>query len=290
MLSISPYDRPIGWRLDGISEPNNHPNANFINFVNYLLTLAKIPNDTKQQMLLEDKLLFWKNVFTAPSYNSEQNYEFYELIGDSVLNCCTIMFLCRKFPQFCTPVGIRILARLKIEYVSKQKFSAWAQKLGFDAYILCDPSEKCNGKVKRSILEDCFEAFAGALMVIMETHSAAYEYCYNFLESILEQENILLNPEKLFDAKSRLKECFDLLKNYELKYRHSIIKDSNSAKNGQFLTEIIIREPDGNYFIAGFGEEWTKKTSSQIAAKNAIYELKRRGLYTEKPDYYGLKN
>ncbi len=256
-----------------------HAHVGFKNFIINLLHISKVPQQLIDQLTNNKSMIFWTNAFTAPSY-SANNYEFYELLGDSTLNCCIVFYLKTLFPQLCNALGVKYLSRLKIDYVSKSKFSSYASKLNFDQFIRCGLEDRSNGKVKRSLAEDCLESFAGCLMTLCDQieHHSGYKYCYNFIENILNREKISLNQEDLFDPKSRLKELFDVLKNHELIYKHNVSKCAVKRQT-TFTTQIWVKSPDGSEFLSAQGVEFTKKTSEQIAAKCAIEDLKKRKIF-----------
>jgi len=106
-----------------------------------------------------DKNLF-SQIFTHPSI-SEENYEYYEFLGDLVVNKSIGQYLTRRFPQLRCPQGVRVLTRLKINLVSKKVLAEFAESLGFWDYI--SATQEYRMTKKKPMLEDCFEAFMGAL-------------------------------------------------------------------------------------------------------------------------------
>lgn len=258
---------------------NKHPHPDFLPFIVSILKSAHLQTHQIEYLTSQNNLHFWVTAFTSPTYH-EDNYEFFELLGDSVLNHCVVMILKNRFPDLCNPKGVKYLARLKIEHVSKQKFSLYAKKLGFEKFVLCDETEHMDGKVKRSVLEDCFEAFAGCLATLCDEMEACsgYKYCYNLIESILSKERITLDYEVLFDAKSRLKEYIDQLRNHELTYDTVVIRDPVKDEVW-YETRVVIKYPNGDLHKLSSAKERTKKSSSQLAAKQAIEELKRENKY-----------
>ena len=44
-----------------------------------------------------------------------ENYEPIEILGDSIVNCCIVWYLSRRFPQLNCQDGVKIIARLKID-------------------------------------------------------------------------------------------------------------------------------------------------------------------------------
>ena len=106
--------------------------------------------------------------------------------------------------------GVKVVARLKINYSSKKCFSKIANDLGFWKLILASDDDKFHQR--DDLLEDSFEAFVGAIEMIadrefgMGTSSAV---AYNFVKNIFDKMDISLQYEDLFDSKTRLKEIVD---------------------------------------------------------------------------------
>ena len=67
-----------------------------------------------------DKELF-SNVFTHKSIDEENNYEYYEFIGDLTINKIIGIYLTRRFPQLRCTAGVRVLTRLKINLVRSEE-------------------------------------------------------------------------------------------------------------------------------------------------------------------------
>mgnify|MGYP001212717438 CR=1 FL=1 len=162
--------------------------------------------------LLDNKNIYdlYCNVFTHKSVNSKDNYEFFEMIGDVTCNKIIVWYLKDKFPFLCNCDGVKVLARLRINLVSKTTFSRWASSLHFDKYISWDMETKL--KQEASVLEDVFEAFVGCTEMIVDTYIRGYAgtyCCSKFMKILLDKEKIELSYKKLYDPITRLKETFD---------------------------------------------------------------------------------
>lgn len=262
--------------------PRIHEHPGFKFFIQNLLRISMCNQETIDILTNQDNLKIFTKAFTSSSV-SKENYEFYELLGDAHLNCAIVSYLKQRFPDLCNPDGVKYLARLKIDYVSRQKFSKYAQDLNFDQFIRCSDEERLNGRVKKAIAEDVFEAFAGCIVAICDTFDpfSSQKYCFFLVKHAMDQEKISLDYEDLFDAKSRLKEIFDLLKNYSMKYEYEYFSDP-VKREFKHTTRILVRTPQGVQFVAGLGVERTKKCSSQIASQAAIDLLKKRGIVSSK--------
>jgi dsRNA-specific ribonuclease len=166
--------------------------------------------DQKGKDLLLRNISIYEQAFTSPSIDKTNNYEVLEQQGDAVFSLFLVTYFYKRFPQLNCPDGVKIVARLKINYASKQTFSEIAEKLGFWPHIHATQQEKDTGK--KSLLEDVLEAFIGATVTILDNSTnigIGYAVAYRILESLFDELHISLAYEDLFDPKSRLKEYFD---------------------------------------------------------------------------------
>lgn len=165
--------------------------------------------------VLLSRIDMYEIAFTTPSFDSRYNYEMYEKLGDTAANKFLVWYFYRRFPQFHCPNGVKIISRLQINYASGRSFAVIADKLGFWPYIRI-PVDKIgfvNPKLKRKYLEDIFEAFIGVTELILDEHymiGVGFNVIYSIMESIFDKMDIGLEDVDLFDAKSRLKELFDI--------------------------------------------------------------------------------
>jgi len=250
----------------------------FYSFIQQILLRAGKFNSVilNKFFTLEHKKLFEK-AFTSKEFDSENNYEIYEFIGDSVLGNFFSSYFLKRFPILENSDGVKIIARLKIKYGSKTELSKIASSLQFWDYISCTDEER--NKKKIHLLEDVFEAFVGVVYKITENIVGKYQgqqVIFLILEKIFDQINISLNREDLFDFKTILKEYFDKNKNLgELKYQE-LPKNENLI----IITKVYAIQGN-NAVLMGIGSGTTKKASEQEAAKKAIAYLKKNKLVPE---------
>ena len=92
----------------------------------------------------------------------------------------------RRFPRLDCPEGVKVIARLKINLVSKKSFAEFGNVLGFWKFISADQETREN-KMKPT-LEDVFEAFVGAMSEDLgKDHCDGYRICYGFIVKIFER-------------------------------------------------------------------------------------------------------
>lgn len=185
----------------------------FKKFISDLLQLSHLKKKYIEILINDENLETYKKVFTHISIDPENNYEFFEILGDVTLNKSIVWYLKDRFPNLQNASGVKIIARLRINLVSKKNFSTIAEKLGFGKFIRAD-QEFIDNKMP-SLLEDVFEAFFGATEFLIDSivcHGAGYGICFKLIKAILDQEPISLKYEDLYDPITRLKETFDHFK------------------------------------------------------------------------------
>lgn len=224
--------------------------------------------------VLLDNIALYQQAFTSASYNENENYEMYEQLGDATANKFLVWYFYRRFPQLANPKGIKIVARLKTNYSSKNAFAKIAESLGFWPHIRASVQQKETDK--KSLLEDVFEAFVGVTETILDNYfqtGVGYAIVQRILTNIFDKIDISLRYEDLYDAKSRLKELFDINKQlgvlvYEYKPKEST----------------VYRQKDRNKIFMATGIGNLKSDAQQAAAQKALDLLAKQG-YVRVVDY-----
>ena len=129
----------------------------------------------------------------------------------------------------------------------------------------------CNGRKNARILEDCFEAFIGALMMDFGFEQDGYKLCSQFIINIIEKSvditELIIHDDNFKDQ---------LMRFYQKKYNGKFPKyeqktiivsmNENGIANKKF--HMFVRDNDNN--IIGEGIARSKKEAEQKAAKNAL--------------------
>lgn len=244
----------------------------FKNLLTTILKRGKVNDSIIEKILDEEGIKLCEIAFTHPSVDNDVNYEYLEFLGDGVINTAIVWYISKRFPQLKGSKGVKILARLKINLISKKSFSKCAQNLNLWDYISC--SETIRNTCKKKVMEDVFEALFGAITYLMDSkifQSSGYAVVYAIVSNLFDEMNISLKYEDLFDARTRIKELFDFYKDIgELKYE--TVKD-----NAVFYTEAFLIKPDGTKVFLGNGNANTKGDSIHNASHYAINTLKTMG-------------
>jgi len=180
----------------------------------------------------EENFRLYEQVFTHKTADPVFNYECMEFLGDVTLNKSIAWYLARRFPQLTCASGVKILTRLKINLVSKKSFAIFAKTLKFWNFVSAD-METRTLKMDKT-LEDVFEAFFGATEMLLDNNvqiHCGYNTCYRIVEKLLNDTNISLKYDHLFDAKTRLKELFDQYKDTLGAVKYTSVRDKDDGKH-----------------------------------------------------------
>lgn len=190
-----------------------------------------------EKLLTEEVIEQFKKAFTTPDANPNNNYEFYELLGDSTANNCIVWYFQRRFfkdvETITTSKGtmspVAIMGRLKQEGASVRQFSKFSNELGFLPYITMTNIEL---EKPTKILEDVFESFIGCLVYHMDKifglHTG-FTVAYPFIEKLFDKENISITKEKLYDAKSILNEDKTKFKNFGINIDYNTTENTDKS-------------------------------------------------------------
>lgn len=230
--------------------------------------------------ILTDGLDQYQIAFTSPSHNPTTNYEMFEMLGDSTANDAIGWYFFELFPQLHCPQGVKIMARLKINNSNTESFSNFSKRLGFLPYVKATPEELQDETLRLKILEDVFEAFIGVTKYILVQKfgymGVGNQIVYNIIKTLMDEREIILDPNELYDTKTRLKELFD---RKEFQNRYGKLK--YIYKENPKMVEIYFIQ-QGNYILISRGEGNTKSAQEKDAAGKALEYLKSQGVDTDK--------
>lgn len=196
------------------SAPSTHENSKFREFIQSVLERAHLGPKYIEAFTDEASMIEFTKAFTHKSVDPVDNYEFYEILGDSTTNKVVVWYFIRRFPEvFNDAKGkggnmgpVAIMARLKQNGVSKTTYAQFSETLGFWDYIRRTDEENKN---RKKLMEDVFEAFCGCLELLVDTkvtdHSG-YGIVYKIMKTLMDPIKVSLERDELYDAKSRLNE------------------------------------------------------------------------------------
>lgn len=290
--------------------------ADFKNLITGLLNRGRLKPKYIDKLTDQNAMKSYSKAFTASSADANNNYEQFEQLGDVTANKFIVWYAYRRFPQLDCPEGVKVVARLRINYGAKESFAPLAEKLGFWEYISAQEEGvergiKYRNRHKKDLLEDTFEAFIGCTEYLLDNAyrpGVGYGIVYDILSDIFNELPMSLRFEDLFDAKTRLKETFDAYPQLgEWVYIDSreimgdegyTIANSTVYQVPTGVNKRPIRKmtglgkrdfeeyPQNGWIKIGTGTSTKKGEAQQKAAMQGIQTLKERGFFREPPSDY----
>lgn len=251
-------------------------------FRTMMLRFLKSVNQTDIML----KILSAENLkeFIYPAFSSkdaapDKCYEWLEIVGDGMMHWFMSMYFARdRFPFLCNAEGVKILARLKINYGSKTTLAFFARKAGFSQYISASIEDR--EQKMESLEEDVFEAVLGAISIICdETYGigTGANVCYSILKQLYDEFPIELG--NLIDNKTKVKEPFDRLEVNSV-YGRPEWKSSLDKDSGIWTCNIILQN---KIFATATAD--AKDKSEQAASAVALPKMKALGIHPKVSEY-----
>lgn len=202
-----------------------------------------------------EKLL--EDAFTHSSYANEhpgrKDYEKLEFLGDAVLELAVSDYLYRHFPR----LNEGELTRMRSNIVRTEGFSEFAIECGFPEEInLGKGEEKAGARKRKTLLEDVFEAFNGALFLDQGMPAVQHFLHLTVYPLIAEGD---FNAAR--DYKTELQERLQV--NGPVKIEYQVISEDESKPS--FKVQLLV---NGEKVSEGQGRN--KKAAEQQAAQAAL--------------------
>ena len=104
-----------------------------------------------------------------------------EFLGDSIIGAVVAHYLYERYPE----QDEGFMTRLKIKLVNGETLAFFSKLIHLDEYILLSRhvEDRCNGRNSTNILEDCFEAFIGAIYLDFSNHYT-FDWIINYVEAL----------------------------------------------------------------------------------------------------------
>lgn len=261
-------------------------------FIRQFLQRSQLKKKYLDELTNDESMKLYSDAFTHISIDADRNYEYLEILGDVTCNKSIVWYIKDRFPQLQNPEGVKVIARLRINLVSKKNFAMIAERLGFMDFISCDKEIK--EQKGKSLLEDVFEAFFGATEILLDKMlglGSGYGICFRILKSILDESMISLRYEDLYDSITRLKETFDF-------YRQQIPGRQCSLIWGNMVFENVKNENGQLVYLYQYDKSTNRKKmlisaeaplldeAKQLAASRFLKVLEENGFKRPIPEYY----
>ncbi len=192
----------------------------------------------------------------------EMSYQRLEFLGDRVVNLIIAFYLFERYPQ----QNEGFLTKIYSKIVDSKGLARLARKVNFGQYILFSRhlDEKNNARTKDKYLEDCFEAFIGALFYdfASKLNSTGYvtvadfiigpgfQICQKFIVNLIEDEETGIDFAELIGKDRNYKQKMNTyFQTYGLKGKYIIDKNENIyvLDEGEIVFGSDSDEPPNNY-------------------------------------------
>lgn len=216
----------------------------------------------KTGYFFKDEALLYE-AFTHSSYANEKgkkSYERLEFIGDAIVDFLIGEYLYKNFPEMDEGAMSKTRAKLVCEdYLAKLSLELEIDKCVF----LGNGAENSGGRKNPSILSDVFEAHIAALYL-----DAGFENARDYLYGIYNDRiREMVENGKQDDYKTKLQEY--LQRNGACNIVYDIVDEDGPLHDCIFTVNVSV-----NGKVLGTGSAKSKKGAQQLAAKNALDNLK----------------
>lgn len=219
-----------------------------------LLTLEKkLLYEFKDKSLLDEACRHSSYVNEQPFAEVRDN-ERLEFLGDAVLNLVVGHILMTRYPELTEGD----LSRMRAGLVNEFQLAKIAGAMDLGAYLQLGKGEiQTEGRKKRSILADTFEAIIAAVYLDGGFEAAFRFVEYHFSKRILS----IVKPALNHDYKSQLQEEVQVTQGAPV---YTLIQENGPDHDKTFVIQISV----GDISAEGVGK--SKKTAEQDAAKKAL--------------------
>lgn len=197
----------------------------------------------------------------------EESNERLEFLGDAVLNLVVAAYLFERFPD----ENEGFLTRMRTKLVNGLMLADLMPATGLDRYILLSRQvEEGTGRANRKVLEDCFEAFIGAMF--LDAGEGGFVACARWLAAFLETN---LDISALVTQHNNHKDA--LAKHFQHAFNcmpRFVEVDGGGPSGGGIGSggsggyTVAVRDRDGCVVATGSGA--TKKAAENEAARRAL--------------------
>ena len=218
--------------------------------------MKKILKELQKKIKIKFKNTYnLKKAITHKSYDSVNNYEKLEFLGDRILGLVISKKLLDIYPNDKEGSLDKKLASL----VNKNRCQEIGKTLNLDKYIFIG-NKKNNSKIESKIMSDCVEALIGAVYY-EKGFNVTEKFILNVWKNLINESNVTF-----VDAKTKLQEYS--LKKFKTLPVYKLISNTGPKHKPEF--KIAVRLKDSK-FVEGFGN--SKKIAEQNAANLYLKNL-----------------
>ena len=197
-----------------------------------------------------------KKAITHKSYDSENNYEKLEFLGDRILG----LVISKKLIDLYKDEKEGVLDKKLASLVNKNKCLEVAKELDLDKFILVGNKKNKKNKIENKIISDSLEALIAAIY-----YEKGIEFTENFILRIW-KNYLNLSNITIIDAKTKLQEYS--LKKFKSLPVYKFISSTGLKHKPKFKIAVKLKDTK---FYEGIGD--SKKKAEQKAAQILLKNL-----------------
>lgn len=193
----------------------------------------------------------------------EESNERLEFLGDAVLNLVVAKYLFERYPD----ENEGFLTKMRTKLVNGNMLTDVCKMVNLQKYVLISKQiEDNNGRANKKILEDCFEAFIGAMFLDFETeekkgYNTVETWLINFFEENIDFSDLISSNH---NHKDTLLKYFQHNFNYIPKFYEVSADNTPHGK----IYHVCIKDKNDN--VVSLGEGCNKKMAENSCAFNAL--------------------
>lgn len=195
----------------------------------------------------------------------EVSYERLEFLGDAVLSCAVAQYTYARFPT--SDEGF--LTRVRTKIVNGRALAALARALGFGKWLLVSKQiEEGGGRGQVALLEDCFEAFVGAIATDQSDVAAwhgGFDAAARFVAAVLERH---IDFSELVAPSRQAVNAKEALVNYMRYAQRDAPRFELCGGGGGTTIDVCVKDRAGA--VLGIGHGLTRKDAEAGAAAAAL--------------------
>lgn len=187
----------------------------------------------------------------------EESNERLEFLGDAVLNLVSAKYLFARYPN----ENEGYMTKIRTKLVNGTMLAFLANALNLNKFVIISKQiEEGHGRNNKKILEDCFEAFLGAIIL-----NTDFDTTYTWLVNVFENE---IDFSELLSSNSNHKDV--LLKYFQHNFNivPTFLEMSTDTNHSGSKSYRVCLKHKGN--IVGVGYGCNKKQAENDCSKNAL--------------------
>lgn len=266
--------------VDNIEESTLPYNASniIISESDILSLLNRYGLDITEKSIRDMNISIFRNAFVHKSYCTRKNENFLngnlkcpenclplqeesnerlEFLGDAILNVSTAKYLFDRYPN----ENEGFLTKLRTKLVNGTMLAHLAILHDFSKYVIISKQiEEGNGRTNKKIMEDCFEAFLGAIL-LNTNFDTAFTWITTMFEETVDFADLLASNTNYKDA---------ILKYFQHNFSTSPVfleMNADTDSSGSKVYKVCLKYK-GNIISIGIGSN--KKQAENDCAKNAL--------------------